>query len=113
MAIDTINLEAGMPSTAQALGHLSAQLCMKKAQRVKAVKLIHGYGSSGRGGSIRRAVHEELQKRQKAGQIKLFVKGEEVSPFEEVARRALMLVPALSSDRDFARCNHGITIVVL
>ncbi len=47
-----VNLEAGMPTVDVARIHLNMALCSAKANRVKVLKLIHGYGSSGRGGAI-------------------------------------------------------------
>ena len=47
------------------------------------------------------------------GKIREFVPGEEFSPFSQQARNALALCPELSRDRDFARENRGVTLVVL
>ena len=47
-----------------------------KANRVKVLKLIHGYGSSGRGGAIRADVLAQLARKKRAGQIQEFVRGE-------------------------------------
>lgn len=113
MSSKTINLERGMPTVQAALSHLSMELRGAKANRVQVLKLIHGYGSSGAGGAIRQAVHRELTQRKRSGFIKGFIMGEDFTPFNEDARHAVQLCPALSLDHDYAGCNHGITIVVL
>ena len=69
--------------------------------------------STGKGGAIRTAVRRDLEERRRQGQIRLFVPGDEFSPFYEDARQAVYLFPELAKDRDYARTNQGITIVVL
>jgi len=109
----TVNLEAGMPTVEVAKSRMTAALRSAKAQRMTALKLIHGYGSSGYGGRIRTGVRRELSLMKQSGTIKEVVTGEEFSPFEECARRALQLCPELARDRDYTRCNQGITVVIL
>ena len=75
--------------------------------------IIHGYGSSGKGGVIRLDVRKQLAQKKQAGEIADFVPGEDFSPFNATARRMVELVPALRKDRDFSRMNPGITLVLL
>lgn len=51
MECQIVNLEAGMPTVDMARTHLNMTLRSAKANRVKVLKLIHGYGSSGKGGA--------------------------------------------------------------
>lgn len=113
MEVYQVNLEQNMPTVAQARIRLDQALRTARARQWKAVKLIHGYGSTGKGGAIRRLVHTELAARRKAGQIRAFVPGEEFSPFYPHARLLLETCPALQKDRDYAKTNHGITLVLL
>lgn len=113
MAVLTINLESGMPTVEVAKQRMSQALRSARAQRIQAVKLIHGYGSSGQGGKIKSEVHRQLGAMKRAGTIRDFVKGEEFSPFEEPARNALSACPELARDHDYSRCNHGVTVVIL
>lgn len=53
-----VNLELGRPSADEALRRLEHELAAKRHLRAKAMKIIHGYGSSGKGGRIR---HREPQ----------------------------------------------------
>ena len=108
-----IDLEAGMPTVNVALARLGQSLRTARACGTRVVKVIHGYGSSGKGGAIRSAVRRDLAERRRTGQIRLFVPGDEFSPFYEDARQAVWLFPELAKDRDYARTNQGITIVVL
>lgn len=113
MKLTVINLEQGMPYVDEALRRMNAGLRSARAGGAQAVKLIHGYGSSGTGGKIRTAVATELAAKKRAGEIRGYVPGEEFTPFSDSCRRALDLLPELQKDKDYLRCNPGITIVVL
>ncbi len=113
MAITIINLEEGMPLVDEAMRRLSHAMRMATLRGERAVKLIHGYGSSGAGGKIKQATHKELRMMKNAGKIKTFIEGENLTPFSENCRKALDIYPALSKDKDFARGNPGISIVIL
>ena len=108
-----VNLESGMPTVEGAMIQLRQTLLTPKSRRVNVVKLIHGYGSSGKGGAIRGAVRRELERRLQEGSIRGYIPGEDFSPFDETSRRAIAQCPQLGKDRDYARTNHGITIVLL
>jgi hypothetical protein len=47
-----VNLEKGMPLVEQALARLATELEQARLERCRLLTLIHGYGSSGRGGKI-------------------------------------------------------------
>lgn len=109
----TVNLEQGMPTVEIAKSRLNQALRTAKANRTPVVKLIHGYGSSGKGGTIRWGILRELEARQQQGQIRLVIRGDEFSPFYESARRAIDLYPELRKDRDYTKTNQGITVVII
>ena len=113
MACQIVNLEVGMPSVEQARAKLSQALRTAKATRTRCLKVIHGYGSSGKGGAIKADTHRFLLQKKREGFLKEYVKGEEFSPFYESARRAVALEPSLTRDVDYSRGNDGITIVIL
>lgn len=108
-----VNLELGRPTAQLALIQLKQSLASARARGTATIKLIHGYGSSGKGGAIKGAVHRELALLKSSGKIKEYVPGDEFSPFYANARRALELDPQLRKDMDYTRTNQGITIVVL
>ncbi len=111
--IRTLNLEAGMPNTKTARLRLTEGLRTARLAGYKAVKLIHGYGSSGRGGAIRRMTLEELSRMKKRGQIRAYASGEDFSPFSEDGRKIALAIPQAAQDRDYSRGNDGITVVLL
>lgn len=108
-----INIETGMPTVDQATHRLAGELIRARAQGAKAVKIIHGYGSSGVGGKLRVGIRAALAERKRRGEIKEAVAGEDWSIFDAGARRILDAYPDLNRDRDFERGNAGITIVLL
>ena len=113
MECQVVNLEAGMPTVEMARTHLNMALRSAKANRVKAPKLIHGYGSSGKGGRIRTASRKYLLAQQEKGRIAAVVPGERFTIFDETTRRALQQYPHLRQDRDLERENMGVTFVFM
>ena len=55
--IRELNLELGRPDAAEALRRLAAEVEAARHLGTPAMKLIHGYGSSGRGGRLHRLPH--------------------------------------------------------
>lgn len=108
-----INLEAGMPTAAQALRLMMQMLTASRASGYAAVKLIHGYGSSGTGGKIRTAARKELAKLREEQKIRFAIPGEKFSIFEPDTLEAFRLCGALRQDRDLDRYNNGVTFVIL
>jgi hypothetical protein len=111
--ITVVDLEKNMPTVQAARVRLEQALRTAKARKTPAIKIIHGYGSSGRGGKIKADVHTLLGAKQAAAEIKAFSPGEEFSPFYAAARKIIDACPELRRDRDYAKANHGITIVLL
>ena len=111
--IREINLEEGMPLSDEAILRMRTLLQTARVDRVGVVKLIHGYGSTGRGGRIRVAVLSELRSMKSRRLIRDYVPGEDFGPFSEAARDLVTRCPALARDRDYGRCNRGVTVVVL
>ncbi len=75
------------------------------------MKLIHGYGSSGKGGRIRveaRACLIRMKERRAADDP-----GEEFTIFELRTPGRFQRCPGLRRDPDLERHNNGITVVVL
>lgn len=107
-----VNLELNRPTVPVALSLLEDALRIARAQQFRAIKLIHGYGSSGVGGDIRIAVQKTLA--QKLGRdIQAFIAGEDWRISNEDTWALLKSCPELKSDSDLGRANRGISIVVL
>ena len=107
------NLEEGLPTANEALLRLNFELTRARQAGALAIKIIHGYGSSGVGGVLREAVQAELRRMAADNQIRAFVAGEDWRPSNEIAWKIQKLIPELKQDRDWGKQNKGITIVLL
>lgn len=108
-----INLEERNPTVDVAMSKLDMELMTLRRIKVKMVKIIHGYGSSGKGGSIRVATRNRLREMEKTGKIQAFCRGEDFGPFEKSGRDLITLEPAFRKDKDWAKNNDGVTMVLL
>jgi hypothetical protein len=108
-----IDLEIGKPTVFQALGQLNYELNVARREGAGIVKLVHGYGSSGKGGDIRIAVQKKLVEMARDGQIRSCIFGEDWSKSDERTWSLLQTRPDLKQDKHLGRKNLGITIVVL
>jgi hypothetical protein len=110
-AIYTADIKSDMPTAQQALRRVDMAISTARMSGTAVVKLIHGYGSTGRGGVIRTGVRRYLGELRAGGKIKGFIPGEDFSIFSADARSALQACPALRQDRDLDRQNNGVTLV--
>ena len=108
-----LNLELGYPAAQEALRRLEADMAATRRMHQPVMKIVHGYGSTGKGGRIRGAVRRYLQEQQRQGKVKYVIPGEDFSIFSEDTRRAFAVCEALRQDRDLDRCNQGVTFLVL
>ena len=108
-----LNLEEGMPLVEEALDRMNMGLQEMRAGRIRVVKLIHGYGSTGRGGKICAGVRKELAEMKRKKFIREFIPGERFGPLDAASRKLAEQDRGIVRDPDYGRMNHGITVVVL
>ena len=108
-----INLELGKPTVERAIKRLTFELHHTRSMGYAALKIIHGYGSSGAGGRIRVEARAYLQRLEARREIRSFLPGETFSIFDEATRNAFARCDALRRDRDLERHNNGVTFVIL
>jgi hypothetical protein len=111
--VRAVNLEQGLPSRDEARKKLESAIQQAKKDGVAALKIIHGYGSSGQGGVLRFAVRGYLRQMKDRGEILLFVNGESFSQFEDRSRELLRRQPELLLDQDLGGRNKGVTLVLI
>ena len=107
--VETVNLERGRPTVAQAMTRMVSALTTSKRRGAKAVILIHGYGSSGVGGGIRSAVRNRLGQRDMQGIVRMSAGGEE---WQGRKRQLLQACGSLSAHEREVDGNEGVTIVI-
>lgn len=108
----TINLEDDLPTVEQAMHRLALEIQLAKRQNIRLMKIIHGFGSSGRGGKIRPATRAHLETLQKKKQITCYICGEKLSIFDSNTRLVIDKCPNFRRDSDLERHNNGITVVL-
>jgi len=112
-SIRTFSVEAGLPTLDEARRLVIAEIKRAKRHGAKALKVIHGYGSSGTGGKLCVGLRKSFGLRKKEGVIKDFVAGDEFSIFNETTLTLLEAMPELRGDPDMGATNEGVTILWL
>lgn len=107
-----VNMEQSMPTVPLALSLLADVLRIARGEGFAAVKIIHGYGSSGVGGALRIAIQNDLARRAAAKEIAAVIEGEQWRISNETAWEFLKRFPECKQDRDLGRANRGISIAV-
>ena len=109
----TINLKLGRPVVETALKRLELELGQARRQNVRVLTLIHGYGSSGKGGRIRIECRKMLDHLMYQGALSGFIPGEKFNrksgPGKSLVRQFGDLAKVCESDFN----NPGVTIVVM
>ena len=108
-----VNIERGRPLVETALRQMENELRRAKSARVRVVTLIHGYGSSGKGGRIRTECRKVLDHLLQQNQVNQVIAGEDfrkrTGPGKALLKRYPELLGTCASDFS----NRGVTIVVL
>jgi hypothetical protein len=102
-----------MPTVDEARRLVIAEIRKAKRERIIVLKIIHGYGSSGKGGSICIGLRKSFTMRKKEGVIKDFFPGEDFSIFNPAVLALLEAAPGLRGDSDLNNTNEGITVLWL
>lgn len=108
-----IFLKEGNPTADEAFKRLRSELVRMRHRGIKIVRVIHGYGSSGRGGEIKRQMAFELELLVNDGRIESFISGEKFNCFNTEAVDLVNRFVELKKDPDYRFENPGITIVEL
>ncbi len=109
----TVNLERGMPFVEPAMQHLQTVLREARESKVQALTLIHGYGSSGKGGAIRKECRKTLDYMCCRGELNSFIPGEDFNRRNGPVKDLLKRYPDLSENKNLNKNNPGITLIIL
>ncbi len=107
------NVEAGMPILDEARRLVMAEIKKAKREGARVLKVIHGYGSSGKGGALRIGLRKSFVLRKKEGVIKDFIPGDDFTIFNEHVLDLLAVAPGLRGDPDLGAANEGVTFLWL
>jgi len=108
--VKEINIERGNPTAETAVRNMVSGLHTAKGAGYKAVILVHGYGSSGVGGTIKNAARAMLNSRALSGIVRDFTGGENwfarKREFTDTCRQ-------LKDYNSHIDNNKGITVILL
>ena len=111
MKYTEINIKQDMPIVADAMRYLQTSIERLKREKYNVVLIIHGYGSTGKGGAIHDKARQWLKAQERNGKIKKVIFGENFTlfNFEALALKneCHELEPLLKI------CNHGVTVIEL
>lgn len=109
----TVNLEKGMPFVEQAISQLHSALNEARLLQVQVLTIIHGYGSSGRGGAIRKECRKILDYMCSSGEISNYIAGEDFHRRSGSVKDVLNRYPQLNGNGNLNRNNRGVTLIIL
>lgn len=109
----TVNLEAGRPVVEVALNRCREVIDDAILNKINVITLIHGYGSSGKGGVIRSECRKTLDYMKSRRIISDYISGEEFHKKSGRVKTLLQRYPQLAKDRNLNQGNQGITLVIL
>jgi len=111
MEYTEINIKENMPTVAEALDFLRDSIARFKREKYGVVLVIHGYGSTGKGGAICEKARSWLMAQKRGGKIKNVIFGENFDLFNldalTLKNKCRELEPLLRV------CNNGVTVVEL
>ena len=108
-----VNLEAGMPAVDEGMERLERALQEAGREGVRILRVIHGYGSTGSGGKLKKACRALLRRKTACKQIRSFLPGEDYSESTRAGKALIKRHPLLSRTEYMDRRNPGITFVEL
>jgi hypothetical protein len=109
----TFNVEGGLPTLDEARRLVIEEIKGAKREGVKVPKVIHGYGSSGKGEALHVGLRKSFGLRKKEAVIKDFIAGEDFSIINDTVLTLLEAVPELRGDPDLGATNERVTILWL
>jgi hypothetical protein len=112
-SLKEINIKSDQPTVDDAIRRITYNISNGKKTGFKVIKIIHGYGSSGKGGRIRVESRKYLQRQKDLGRIRGFIPGENFSIFDSDTIKAFQVCDELRHDHDLERHNNGVTFIIL
>ena len=108
-----LDVESEKLTVSEALAKVEIELTRAKISKENLIKIIHGYGSSGTGGEIKKAVFLLLNTLKKQGKITEFFPCEKFGFTFKNYQNLIKKYPELLVDGNIKTLNPGATIVIL
>ena len=108
-----VSIKEGFPDSDYAIFLMEKVIEYAKKEGVYVLVFIHGYGSHGLGGVIKRRVKSTLNALKKSKKIATFVLGENWSSINEDVREICKYAPELAISNQVSNINSGVSIVLV
>lgn len=106
-----IDLKDNVYSVEYALAIVEIEIENARREGLTALKVLHGYGSHGRGGAIMLNLRRQLRLWKKSGFVVNYFGGDKWDLFDKDSQKILMQDKNIVGDEDLGRANPGITII--
>lgn len=113
MRVLYIDVKSDMQTCLMAVAQLENEIDACKLGGFSVLKVIHGYGSHGVGGAIKKDIHLRLKQMKSQKLIKDFIPCETWTPNNPKREYAVKHCNELLADSDLYMLNSGVTIVLI
>jgi len=111
MSLRVLTIKEGLPTLEEAKRRLLVEVRRCHGEGIAVLKIIHGYGSGGRGGVLRTGLRQVFSEYRRDGDIMGFAAGEEFSIFHPDSLEMITAAPELRKDPDLERSNPGVSFL--
>jgi hypothetical protein len=111
MSLRVVTIKEGLPTLEEAKRRLLLEVRRCHGDGIAVLKIIHGYGSGGRGGVLRTGLRKVFSEYQSDGDILGHASGEEFSIFHSASLEMITAAPELRKDPDLERSNPGVSFL--
>ncbi len=109
--ISVINAKQDFPNADYGVFLVEREIELSGRLGVDALVVIHGYGSHGKGGEIKKQLHIKLKELKHKNIIVNFFKGEQWAEFDEEIKQLKQQEPELIIHPLLTNLNSGVTVV--
>ena len=113
MRVLYIDVKSDNQTCLMAGAQLEIEIDACKLGGFNALKVIHGYGSHGVGGAIKKEIHARLKHMKNQKIIKDYIPCEQWTPTNPKRAEAIKYCNELLADSDLRMLNSGVTIVLI
>ena len=113
MRVLEIDIKSNNQTCLMAVAQLEIEIDACKLGGFKALKVIHGYGSHGVGGAIKKEIHARLKQMKAQKLIFDYISCEQWTHSNPKRSTAIKQCDELLADSDLMMLNSGVTIVLI
>lgn len=108
-----VNIKQGMPNCDYAVFVMEKEIEFAKKEGCRVLVFIHGYGSKGYGGAIKKEVDTKLRELKKYKKIIDYVTGDKWTDTSDTVKLIYKYAPELSISDQVSGINSGVTVVLI